>query len=101
VITHKAYLIDLLDWTDFIAYDAGPGQIMLRERDFYSTFESTHTPPARPITAKVESLFARFEEGVRSLFANRQQRLERQRKLFHGFAQKPFAVDQSEMKFVP
>jgi len=101
VITHKAYLVDLLDWTDFITYDAGPGQIMLRENDFYNAFEDGHTPPKGPIASKVESLFTRFEEGVRSLFTNRQQRLERQRKLFGSFAKKPFAVDQSEMRFVP
>ena len=27
-ITHKAYFFNLLDWLEFIAYDAGPGQIM-------------------------------------------------------------------------
>lgn len=100
-ITHKAYLVDLLDWTDFIAYDAGPGQIMLRERDFYDAFESGHAPTDRSIGTKVENLFARFEEGVRSLFTNRQQRLERQRKLFEGFSEKSFIVDQSGMRFVP
>lgn len=71
-MTHKAYLVDLLDWTDFITYDAGPGQIMLREKDFYDAFESGHIPAGRPIASKVESLFTRFEEGVRSLFTNRQ-----------------------------
>ena len=76
-ITHKAYLLDLLDWTDFIAYDAGPGQIMLREKDFYGASDDGHTPPDRPIASKIESLFTRFEEGVQSLFTNRQQRLER------------------------
>ena len=101
VISHKAHLVDLLDWTDFIAYDAGPGQIMLREQDFYEAFESGHTPAERPIASKVESLFTRFEEGVRSLFSNRQQRLERQREQFDGFSDGPFVVDQSEMRFVP
>jgi hypothetical protein len=28
-IQHKTYLIDLLDWLDFVAFDAGTGQIML------------------------------------------------------------------------
>lgn len=50
---------------------------------------------------KVESLFGIFEEGVRSLFKNRKQRLKRQHKLFEGFDDKPFIVDQSEMHFVP
>lgn len=101
VITHKAYLVDLLDWTDFVTYDAGPGQIMLREREFYDAFESGHTSTEMPLAGKVETLFARFEEGVRSLFANRQQRLKRQRKLFEKFAKTQFTVDQSKMRFAP
>ena len=100
-ITHKVFLVDLLDWTDFIAFDAGPGQIMLREKDFYDAHESGYSPPERPIAAKVESLFTRFEEGVKSLFATREQRLDRQKKLFEGFRNEPFAVNQSEMTFVP
>ena len=34
-MSHKSYFIDMLDWLDFITYDAGPGQIMLREQDLY------------------------------------------------------------------
>ncbi len=58
-------------------------------------------PAKVPLPRKVDSLFARFEEGVRTLFTNRQRRLQRQRKLFEDFVQKPFVVDQSEMRFVP
>lgn len=100
-ITHKAYLIDLLDWTEFIAYNAGPGQIMLSEHKFYEAFESGHVPAETSIANKVEGLFARFEDGVRALFRNRQQRLERQRAQFEIFAQQPFVVDQSALRFVP
>lgn len=100
-LSHQAYLVDLLDWTDFITYDAGPGQIMLREADFYSAQSSGQAPPRRSIADKVESLFNLFEEGVQSLFINRQNRLERQRQLFEGFSDSPFRVDQSGMHFVP
>jgi hypothetical protein len=100
-IEHKAYLIDLLDWLDFAAYDAGPGQIMLRERDFYAAYESGELPPKLTIAEKVEKLFARFEEGIRNLFDNRKKRLARQRGLFKMFAARgDFAVDQSTMNFV-
>ena len=74
---------------------------MLREKDFYEAFEAGHSPTARTIASKVESLFSQFEEGVQSLFTNRQHRLERQHKLFGKFANKPFVIDQSEMRFVP
>ena len=74
---------------------------MLREKDFYDAYESGHSPRERAIAEKVESLFTLFKEGVESLFVNRQQRLDRQRKLFEGFTHKPFVVNQSEMTFVP
>jgi hypothetical protein len=101
-IEHKAFLIDLLDWLDFAAYDAGPGQIMLREHDFYAAYEKGEWPPSLSITAKVEKLFARFQEGIRSLFNNRNRRLARQRDLFNTFTSGgDFTIDQSTMRFVP
>jgi hypothetical protein len=101
-IQHNVYLIDLLDWLDFVAFDAGPGQIMLRENDFYSAYESGNQPPACTIAAKVEKLFARFEEAIRNLLNNREKRLQRQRSLFKSFSMADdFTVDQSGMHFVP
>jgi len=101
-IKHRAYLIDLLDWLDYVAYDAGPGQIMLREQDFYLAHEEERWPPSLSITAKAEKLFECFEDGIRNLFNNRKQRLARQRSLFKKFgAATDFSIDQSEMHFVP
>jgi hypothetical protein len=101
-IQHKAYLIDLLDWLDFVAYDAGPGQIMLREHDFYSAYDAGRRPKPARIAAKVEKLFARFEEGIRSLFSNRKKRLDRQRREFKQFVDGgDFTVDQTTLRFVP
>ena len=101
-IEHKAYLIDLLDWLDFAAFDAGPGQLMLREGDFYEAYESGAKPDALNISAKVEKLFIRFEEGVRSLFENRKRRLAGQRRLFQSFnAAGNVTIDQSSLRFVP
>lgn len=99
-ILHKAYLVDLLDWTEFITYDAGPGQIMLREGDFYEAFDSGHTPAARSILQKAEALFQLFERQLKALFVSRDQRLDRQRGMFEAFLHTDFAVDQSQMRFV-
>lgn len=100
-IRHKAVLVDMLDWLDFIAYDAGPGQIMLRERDFYEALAAGHRPAHRSMPEKVDHLFSRFESGVDSLIRNRKDRLQRQRKKFSRFGETPFIVDQSSLKFVP
>lgn len=99
-ITHKSYLIDLLDWVDFITYDAGPGQIMLHERDFYEAFDSGQIPRERTIVEKTEFLFQLFERQLISLFTNRKERLERQKDMLDGFRDPEFTVDQSNMTFV-
>lgn len=100
-ISHKAYLFDLLDWLEFIAYDAGPGQIMLREQEFYDAFDAGHQPPARSIQQKATALFDLFEEQVQVLINNRLERLHNQRQQLTAFLRADFAVNQSTMRFVP
>ena len=100
-ISHKLYFIDVLDWIDFVTYDAGPGQIMLREQDLYDELDANIVPTKRTIFEKVDALFELFERQLQALFANRQDRLKRQRALSRQFQKTPFAVDQSQMKFVP
>jgi len=100
-IKHKAVLVDLLEWLDFISYDAGPGQIMLRENLFYEAMEADRKPKILSIAEKINRLFERFEEGVSSLITNRKQRLDRQRELVKNFSQDTFVVDQSKMRFTP
>ena len=99
--SHKLYFIDLLDWIDFVTYDAGPGQIMLREQDLYDEVDAARAPASRTIFEKVDALFDLFERQLRALFTNRQERLDRQRAMSKKFQKTPFSVDQSQMKFVP
>ncbi len=99
-IAHKLYFIDLLDWLDFITYDAGPGQIMLREQELYDQLDSNSTPESRTIFEKVEVLFDLFERQLKNLVANRIRRLDRQRGLSRQFQESHFVVDQSQMTFV-
>lgn len=99
--THKLYFIDLLDWLDFITYDAGPGQIMLKEQDLYEAIESKRTPEYKDIFEKVEVLFDLFERQLKALFTNRQQRISRQREMSQEFRNSNFIVDQTSMEFVP
>ena len=76
-ITHRTYFFDLLDWTDFVTYDAGPGQIMLKEQDFYDAHDSGSAPPGLSMHEKTACLFALFEQRVEALFKNRRMRLRR------------------------
>ena len=100
-ITHRVVLVDLLDWLEFVTYDAGPGQIMLREADFYRAHDEGYEPPSRTIVEKVETLFRMFETQLQVLFENRRRRLERQRRLLDEFPDTAFVVDQSAMRFLP
>ena len=100
-ITHRTYFFDLLDWTDFVTYDAGPGQIMLKEQDFYDAYDADAVQPRRSMQEKVGGLFRLFEQQVEALFENRRKRLHRQRTQLGRFDDAPFRVDQSKMRFVP
>ena len=100
-ITHRVFLVDLLDWIDFLAYDAGPGQIMLWEEDFYRAHAEGHEPPHRTVVEKAEHLFDMFERQLRALFENRKRRLVRQRRLLDDFGTADFVVGQSSMRFLP
>lgn len=98
-VTHRTFFVDLLDWLDFANYDAGPGQIMLREHDFYRAYDAGHRLPTKTISQKVEYLFSMFERQLEVLIENRKRRLERQRELLRDFHSTRFAVDQGEMHF--
>ena len=100
-ITHRTYFFDLLDWTDFITYDAGPGQIMLKEQDFYDAYDSGSALPRLSIQKKMERLFSLFEQQMEALFQNRRKRLLRQHKQLEQFTDTRFSVNQSKMHFVP
>ena len=94
-ITHETYFFDLLDWTDFVTYDAGPGQIMLKEQDFYDAYDSESAPPRRSMQEKVDRLFGLFEQQVEALFQNRRRRLRMHDKInevIRGSAEEPLAT---------
>ena len=38
-ITPSVYFIDMLDWLDYVTFDSGPGQMMLRAVAFFQEFE--------------------------------------------------------------
>lgn len=73
---------------------------MLHEQDFYDAFDSGWLPTEKSILEKTESLFHLFETKVQVLLANRQDRLNRQRRSLANFLDSEFAVDQSRMRFV-
>jgi hypothetical protein len=91
-IEPSVYLVDMLDWLDYVTFDSGPGQMMLRAVRFFGEFDAEKAQ-ALSIRDKVQRLMALYEDGERRLKENRERDLERYRLEFAAFmANKDFAV---------
>ena len=66
-------LVDLLDYLAYTHFDSGPGQIMLRERDFYEDLDSDYEPPSLTLREKVDVLLKKLQEGDERLQQNREK----------------------------
>lgn len=94
-------LTDLLDWlafdaNTFIAFDSGPGQLMLRAKAFFKAVSEGNLPPkGQFMQTKLEALFGLYEDGERRLRENREKAFCAFRERFAQFQQvpAPFAVD--------
>ncbi len=92
VIEPAVYLIDMLDWLEYVTFDSGPGQMMLKAVKFFNEFD----PKARKsitIRDKVKRLMDLYEDGERRLKENRERDLTIYRRQFEAFmADKDFVV---------
>jgi hypothetical protein len=67
-------LVNILDYLDFMHFDAGPGQIMLRSDRFYAHLEQGGTAQSLSLADAVERLVELRREGDKRLAANREKR---------------------------
>lgn len=86
-ITPNVYFVDMLDYLDYVTFDAGPGQTMLRERQFYEAVDDGWQPPQQTIGDKVSKLIDLLEDGDRRLIENRAKKMERLRATFLAYQQ--------------
>jgi hypothetical protein len=94
-IVPNVYLVDMLDYLDFVTFDAGPGQTMLKERQFYEAVDAGFVPQSAGIAAKVSRLIDLLEDGDRRLIENRRRKMERLRADFVNYqASGAFDVNQ-------
>jgi hypothetical protein len=84
VIRPAVYFVDMLDWLDYVTFDSGPGQLMLRATRFFADYDTANINP-RDIKAKVQKLMDLYEDGERRLKENRERDLDRYRQVFHNF----------------
>ena len=97
-IDPSVYLVDMLDWLDYVTFDSGPGQMMLKAVKFFHEFDPKNVKPLS-ITDKVRRLMALYEDGERRLKENRERDLEFYRQEFAAYmANKDFGVTPETQK---
>ncbi|MBM4421837.1 MAG: hypothetical protein FJ030_00430 [Chloroflexi bacterium] len=74
------HFVDMLDHLDYVTFDSGPGQIMLKARAFFSARATGVIPEKRSVKQKVEKLLDLLEDGERRLAENRKRVLLNYRK---------------------
>jgi len=67
-------LVNILDYLNFMHFDAGPGQIMLRSDRFYAYLERGGVAESLNLANTVERLVALRRDGDKRLAANREKR---------------------------
>lgn len=99
-ITPNVYLVDMLDYLDFVNFDAGTGQTMLKEEPFYAASENGISRPSSTIADKIARLIDMSEDGDRRLKANRKRTMEQTRTAFERYKDEgEYAVDQEGLNF--
>lgn len=79
LLVPHVYLVDMLDYLEFVTFDAGPGQAMLKESAFFAAVTSGYDPPDLSVSEKLELLFELLEDGDRRLAENRQKKMTNMR----------------------
>jgi len=69
------HFVDMLDYLDYVHFDSGPGQIMLKSDAFFRARENKVVPQARSLSEKVDRLIEHMEGGERRLIKNRRASL--------------------------
>jgi len=69
------YFVDMLDYLDFVTFDSGPGQAMLKAVPFFSHISSRARTPSRSLNQKMEKLLDLLEDGHQRLIQNRKRDL--------------------------
>lgn len=75
---------DMLDWLDYVTFDSGPGQMMLKAKVFFDAYDPA-VVPQKKMREKVEALLSLYEDGERRLRINRDRDLKKYRNAVDRF----------------
>lgn len=84
VIEPSVVFTDMLDWLDYVTFDSGPVQMMLKAKAFFGAYDPA-VVQRKKIPEKVETLFALYKDGERRLRINRDRDLKKYRNAVKKF----------------
>jgi hypothetical protein len=86
-VTPSVYVADMLDMGEFLTFDSGPGQLMLKAAKFFdATKPGVYRPQKSPNFAdRVSLMLDMLEDGERRLRQNRDADLKKYRSLVERF----------------
>ena len=85
----QVYFLDMLDYLDYVTFDSGPGQIMLKANKFYQALAEKVVPAPLSLGQKVNQLLDLLEDGERRLIDNRRRVLLTYRQKVADYNQTP------------
>lgn len=93
----KTFLVNLIDYLEFTNFDSGPGQLMLKEKDFYDFLEKS-TKPKRNVLDALKLLIKKQEDSLPILIKNRKKDIAKHQEMINKFdLSKP--LNQEQVKF--
>ncbi len=95
-ISHSVHLTDILNWLGdgVVTFDAGPGQTMLKAKQFFDLLSQGKKPQKLTVQKKMSMLMDLYREGDRRLRENRDKALLEFEKRYEQFA-----LDESKAEF--
>jgi hypothetical protein len=77
------YLVDMLDFLEYTVFNSGPGQMMLKEAQFYPAVDALYAKglyaptPGRTVPEKIDTLFSMLERADVQLLIDREKKRTR------------------------
>jgi len=75
-ISCATYMVDMLDYLNYVTFDAGPGQAMLMANKFFAAQSGSTHIPKRTMKEKIEKLMTLIKSGHQRLTENRADSLK-------------------------
>ena len=74
----------MFDWLEYVTFDSGPGQMMLKAVPFFSEYDPSKLK-SLDFKQKAQQLMNLYEDGEKRLRANREKDLGKYRRKFDLF----------------